>query len=88
MAILDSMIPKYYEPLALGFEQQDGDVVARYNIAIRSINGNRVADINRGSTLAPEEKAMVVAMYQRDLAQFEVATGLERWVPPPEEPVE
>lgn len=84
MAILDSITPKYYEPLTLGFEQQDGDVIARYNVAIRSVNGKRMTIVNPGSTLTLEEKAMVVAMYQRDLAQFEATTGLERWVPPEE----
>lgn len=83
MAILDELTPAYYEVLRLGM-QRDGDVVAIYDIAIRNVLGNRMAIINRGSVLTTQEKAAVVAIYQRDEAQFEAATGLKKWVPPVE----
>lgn len=88
MAILDEITPKYYQPLTLGFERQGSDVVAVYNVMIRNVLGNEMKIINLASVLTPEEKAMAAAIYLRDEAQLEAATGLEKWIPPepPEEP--
>lgn len=83
MGILDPVTPKYYKPITLNMERADGDVVAVYNVAIYNVNANVMTHLPLGSTLMPEEKAVVAALYQRDIAQFEAATGLE---PLPEEP--
>jgi len=83
MAILDSVTPTYYEAITLNMERVNGDVAAKYNVAIYNAYGNVMTHISASSTLTPEEKAMVLAMYQRDIAQFEAATGL---LPLPEEP--
>lgn len=85
MAILDELTPRWYEVLRLGIQQQDSDVVAVYDIAIRNVLGNRMAIINRGSALTTQEKQAVAAIYRRDEAQFEAATGLEKWIEPTEE---
>lgn len=82
MAILDELTPRWYEVLRLGMQRQDGDVIAIYDVAIRSVNGNRMGILNPSSVLTPGEKAAVVAIYLRDEAQFEAATGLEKWVEP------
>lgn len=82
MAILDEVTPGYYEVMRLGMQKQDGDVVAIYDIAIRNVSGNRMAIINQSSILTEQEKAAVAAIYLRDEAQFEAATGLEKWAPP------
>jgi len=84
MAILDSVTPTYYEVLTLSMERRNGDVVASYHVAIRNVNGNRMTIINPGSALTPQEKAAIVAIFQRDKDQFEAATGLQEWVPPEE----
>lgn len=74
---MDGLTPAYFEVLTLGMQRQDRDVAANYNIAIRNILGNRMAIINRGSTLTEQEKQAVVAIFQR-MAAFEAATGLEK----------
>jgi len=79
MAILDEITPRWYEVTKLGMQQQNGDVVAIYNIAIRNVLGNRMAIINQGSVLTVQEKQAVIAIFQRDVAAFEAATGLEGW---------
>jgi len=84
MAILDSITPAYYEALSLSMERVNGDVVASYSIAIRNVNSNRMAIINQASILTAQEKAAIVALFQRDKAQFELASGLQEWVPPSE----
>lgn len=84
MAILDELTPRWYEVLRLGMQRQDGEVVAIYDIAIRNVLGNRMKIINRGSVLTEQEKQAVIAIFLRDKAQFEAATGLEEWVVPPE----
>lgn len=86
MAILDEITPKYYEVLNLTMQRQDGEVVATYQIMIRNVLGNPRRIINQGSVLTSQEKAAVVAIFQRDKAQFEAATGLEEWVEPEESP--
>lgn len=85
MAILDKLTPKYYEVLRLGMQRQDGEVVAIYDIAIRSISGNTMQIINQSSVLTVPEKQAVVAIFLRDKEQFETATRLEEWVEPEEE---
>ena len=83
MAILDELTPKYYEVLRLGMQRgEDGEVVAMYEIFIRNVDGHRMKIINRGSTLTDQERQAVVAIFQRDVAAFEAATGLEKWVEP------
>ena len=82
MAILDEITPRWYEPLTLAFERQDGDVVAVYNVMIRNVLGHEMRIVNLGSVLTEQEKAAIIAIYQRDEAQFEAATGLEKWVEP------
>lgn len=85
MAILDSITPKYYEVLNLSFRRgSDGTVTAFYNVGIRSITGDMTKILSPSSTLTEEEKQAVAAIFLRDKAQFEAATGLEEWVPPEE----
>lgn len=84
MAPLDGLTPRWYEPLRLAIQRVNGDVVAIYDVGIRNVNGSQMGTLNPESVLTPEEKAMVAALYQRDLAQFEAATGLEQWVEPEE----
>ena len=82
MGILDELTPFWYEVLNLGMQRQDGEVVAIYDIAIRNVLGQRMKIINQGSVLTEQEKAAVAAIFRRDKAQFEAATGLEEWVEP------
>ena len=86
MAILDELTPAYYEVLRLGMQRQNGEVVTIYDIAIYNVDNRRMAIINRGSTLTPQERQAVVAIFTRDKAAFETATGLTEYVPPPPEP--
>ena len=65
-------------------QRQDGEVVAVYDIAIYNVDNHRMAIINRGSTLTPQERQAVVAIFIRDKAAFEMATGLTEYVPSPE----
>lgn len=85
MAILDELTPAYYEVLRLGLQRRDGEVVAVYDVAIRNVNEHRMAIINQGSVLTEQEGQAVVAIFQRDVAAFEAATGLQEWVEPEEE---
>lgn len=82
MAIMDKLTPRWYEILNLRMQRQDGDVVASYSIAIRNILGQRMVIINQGSVLTAQERQAVVAIFQRDVAAFEAATGLEKWEEP------
>ena len=84
MAILDELTPAYYEVLRLGMQRQDGEVAAIYDVAIRNVFGQRMAIINRGSVLTEQERQAVIAIFQRDVAAFEAATGLEEWEEPDE----
>ena len=84
MAILDELMPKYYKVLNLGMQRQNGEVVAVYDVAIRNVLGQRMAIISQGSPLTAQEQQAVVAIFQRDVAAFETATGLEKWIEPEE----
>ncbi len=86
MAILDELTPRYYEVLRLGMQRRDGEVVAAYDVAIRNILGHRMTIINPGSVLTEQERQTVAAIFLRDVAVFEAATGLEKWIEPESEP--
>ena len=84
MAILDEFTPRWYEVIRLGMQKRDGNVVAIYDIAIYNVLRQRMGIINQSSVLTEQERQAVIAIYLRDEAQFEAATGLEKWEP--EEP--
>lgn len=88
MAILDGFTAKYYEVLRLGIQRDgNGAVVAMYDIALRNVDGRRMGTLSQGSVLTQPERQAIVAIFQRDKAQFEAATGLEEWVEPEEPPI-
>ena len=82
MAILDELTPRWYEVLRLGMQRRDGEIAAIYDVAIRNVLGRRMAIMNRGSALTEQERQAIVAIFQRDVAAFEAATGLEKWIEP------
>lgn len=82
MAIMDELTPRWYEVLRLGMQQQDSEIVAIYDVAIRNVLGQRMAIINESSVLTEQERQAVIAIFQRDVAAFEAATGLEKWIEP------
>lgn len=82
MAILDKLTPTYYTVLNMGIQQEDSKIEAAYDIAILNARKHRIAILSQSSTLTVQEKQAIVAIFLRDKAQFEAATGLEEWIPP------
>lgn len=82
MAIMDELTAHWYEVLELRMQHQNGKVTASYTIAIRNVLSQRMTIINCDSTLTAQERQAVVAIFQRDVAAFEAATGLEKWEEP------
>ena len=84
MAILDEFTPKYYEVLRMGIQRDDSGIVVMYDIALRSVSGNRIGVLGQRSEFTQQERQAIVAIFLRDKAQFETATKLEEWIDPEE----
>jgi len=79
MGLLDEFIPVYYQVRSMCHERNGGDVVTTYNVSLRNAAGNRMGTVNPGSVLTEQERQAIAAIFIRDKAQFEAATGLTEW---------
>lgn len=76
MAMLDSLIPTNYRVSRMGIENVDGSISVQYDVEILNASGGRVGVLHPRSELTAGEKAAMLAIFARDRAVFEAATGL------------
>jgi len=85
MGIVQDLTPTQYSLVRIGLQQDDGDVVATGDMQIHNAAGDVIAYHVAETVLTPSEKQMVITFVLRELASFEAATGLVRYVQPSEE---
>jgi len=78
MSLIDFLTPAHYRVLRLGI-QRDGGLTARYDLMILNAAGRQLEAMSLSSVLTQGEQDAIVAMFQRDQAQFEANTGLTEW---------
>ena len=78
MSLIDHLTPAHYRVLRLGI-QKDGGLTARYDLMILNAAGRELERMSVSSVLTQGEQDAIVAMFQRDQAQFETNTGLTEW---------
>jgi hypothetical protein len=86
MSIVTDLTPTQYSLIRIGLQQDDTGVVAIADIRIYNADGQQLATHNPSTTLTTNEKQVLAGFVNRELAAFEAATGLTKYVPP-EEPI-
>lgn len=85
MSIIEELTPVYYKLLRIGLQQKNGNVIAIADMHILNADGRVLATHNPSTTLTTAEKQALAGFVNRELAAFEAATGLIKWVEPEEE---
>jgi len=80
MSIITDLTPVHYRLLRIGVQQEGTDVVAIADMQILNGEGSVLTTHNPSTTLTAQEKQALVNFVNRELASFEAATGLTKWV--------
>ena len=86
MSIVTDLTPTQYSLIRIGLQQEGTKVVAIADMWIYNAAGRRLATHNPGTTLTTNEKQVLAGFVNRELAAFEAATGLTKYIPPEEGP--
>lgn len=81
MSIVADLAPTQYKLIRIGLQQEGTEVVAIADMWIYNAAGQRLTTHNPSTTLTPSEKQVLVGFVNRELAAFEAATGLTKYVP-------
>ena len=87
MSIIDdvnALTPAQYEVLRLAFQQEEGSIVAHWDVRILNEDGRRLATLHPTSQPDATLRAALVSWYQATKTAFENATGLTEYEPPEE----
>ena len=79
MGIKENLTPVHYKVLGMEMTRSGSQVSAKYRIVILNEDGRRLSNHHPVAVLTAQEQAAVVAIYERDKAQFEAATGWTEW---------
>lgn len=80
MSIITDLTPAYYRLLRIGVQQDGANVIAIADMQILNAEGRVLATHSPSTTLTAQEKQALVNFVNRELAAFEAATGLTKWV--------
>jgi len=84
MSVITDLTPTQYSLTRIGLQQEGTSVVAIADMMIHNADGRRLATHNPSATLTQNEKQALIGFVNRELAAFESATGLTKYVPPEE----
>ena len=84
MGLITNLTPVYYDLTRIGLQRTNGDVIAIADMRILNADGKQLDTHNPSTVLTSQEKQMLAAFVNRELAAFEAATGLTEWIEPEE----
>lgn len=84
MGIVADLTPTQYELIRIGLQREETEVVAIADMWIYNADGRRLTTHDPSTTLTQNEKQVLAGFVNRNLAAFEAASGLTKYVPPEE----
>ena len=84
MSIVTDLTPTQYELIRIGLQREGTEVIAIADMWIYNAAGQRLTTHNPSTTLTTNEKQVLVGFVNRNLAAFEAASGLTKYIPPEE----
>ena len=79
MGIISDLTPVYYKLTRIGIVRVPGDAIAIADLQILNADGRQLCSHNPDTTLTTNEKQLLAAFVNREMAVFETATGLTEW---------
>ena len=81
MFVITDLTPTHYSLTRIGLQHEGTSVVVIADMFIYNVDGRRLTTHNPSTTLTQNEKQVLAGFVNRELAAFEAATGLTKYVP-------